>query len=168
MEDFADASTIFGLINAQEGISPVEKLLNAFEAHESKEESSIEFYKKTVAHMPNAATRFLMQLIISDEEKHRAVLHAMVSTLKGSLTWTKPAGSLEGATDLASVNDKLLEKTEEFIRLEKDGIKEYKTLIKESSGYYHGLFKLLLDAMIRDSEKHVEILEYLKENLKRT
>jgi hypothetical protein len=92
----------------------------------------------------------------------------MVSTLKGSLTWTKPAGSLEGATDLASVNDKLLEKTEEFIRLEKDGIKEYKTLIKESSGYYHGLFKLLLDAMIRDSEKHVEILEYLKENLKRT
>jgi len=165
MEDFADATTIFGLMKSPEGISPVEKLLYAFEAHESKEESSIEFYKKTLAHMPNPATRFLMQLIISDEEKHRAVIHAMVSTLKGSLTWTKPADSLEGATDLASMNGKLREATEEFIRLEKEGIREYKTLIKESSGYYHGLFKILLDAMIRDSEKHVELLEYLKTNL---
>ena len=42
--------------------------------------------------MPNPMTRFLMQLIVSDEEKHRAVIHAMVATLKGSLTWTKPAG----------------------------------------------------------------------------
>lgn len=165
MEDFADATTIFGLMKSSEGISPVEKLLNAFEAHESKEESSIEFYKKALAHMPNPATRFLMQLIISDEEKHRAVVHAMVSTLKGSLTWTKPADSLEGATGLAGMDGKLRAATEEFIRLEKEGIREYKALIKESSGYYHGLFKILLDAMIRDSEKHVELLEYLKTNL---
>jgi len=165
MEDFADATNIFGLTKSPEGISPVEKLLNAFEAHEAKEERSLEFYKKTLAHMPNPATRFLMQLIISDEEKHRAVMHAMVSTLKGSLTWTKPADSLEGGTDLAGMNGRLRQATEEFIQLEKDGIKEYKALIKESSGYYHGLFKTLLDAMIRDSEKHVELLEFLKDNL---
>jgi len=168
MEDFADASTIFGIINPPAGISPVEKLLNAFETHESKEESSIEFYKKTLAHMPNPATRFIMQLIISDEEKHRAVVHAMVATLKGSLTWTKPADSLEGAADATSMNGKLRAATEDFIRLEKEGIREYKALIKESSGYYHGLFKILLDAMIRDSEKHVELLEYLKQNLQTT
>ena len=116
--------------------------------------------------MPNAVTRFLMQLIISDEEKHRAVIHAMVSTLRGSLTWSKPAGSLEGVGDLATINGKLRDVTEEFIRLEKDGIKDYRALIKESSGYYHGLFKILLDAMIRDSEKHVELLEFLREGLK--
>jgi hypothetical protein len=92
----------------------------------------------------------------------------MVSTLKGSLTWTKPPDSLEGAGDLASVNDKLREVTEELMRLEKDGIREYKTLVKESSGYYHGLFKVLLDSMIRDSEKHVELLEFLNENLRNT
>jgi len=115
--------------------------------------------------MPNPATRFLMQLIISDEEKHRAVIHAMVATLRGSLTWTKPVGFLEGS-DLAGVNGRLREKTEEFIRLEKEGITEYKTLAKESSGYYHGLFKILLDSMIRDSEKHVELLKFLKESTK--
>jgi len=157
-----------GLANTPEGISPVEKLLNAFEAHESKEEQSLEFYRDTLAQLPNPMTRFVMQLIISDEEKHRAVVHAMVSTLKGSLTWTQPADSLEGASDPVSLSAKLGEATQEFIRLEKEGIREYKALIKESSSYYHGLFKILLDAMIRDSEKHVELLEFLRENLKQT
>jgi hypothetical protein len=58
--------------------------------------------------------------------------------------------------------------TEEFIKLEKEGIQESKRLVKESSGYYHGVFKVLLDSMIRDSEKHIELLEFLKENLKET
>lgn len=166
MEDFADVNAIFGLMATDEGISPVEKLLNEFEAHEAKEDRALEFYKKTIAHMPSPLTRFLMQLIVSDEEKHRAVIHAMVSTLRGSLAWTKPADSLEGASDLASMNGKLREATEELLRLEADGIREYKALVKESSGYYHGLFKVLLDSMIRDSEKHIELLEFLTKHLK--
>jgi hypothetical protein len=68
MEEFVDVNMMFDLMRTPEGISPVEKLLNEFEAHEAKE----------------------------------------------------------------------------------DGIREYRTLAKESSGYYHGLFKILLDAMIRD------------------
>jgi hypothetical protein len=166
MEDFAEVNVMFDLTKAPEGMSPVEKLLNEFEAHEAREAWSIEYYKKTLGRMPNSATRFLMQLIISDEEKHRAVIHAMVATLKGSLTWTKPADSLEGAGDLTNVRGELSEVTDELIRLEKSGIRDYKLLSKEGSGYYHGLFRILLDSMIRDSEKHVELLEFLKENLK--
>ncbi|SRR5712692_5111734 len=147
-------------------ISPVERLLNDFEAHEAKEEKSIEGYKKLLSELPNPVTRFLLQLIISDEEKHRAVLNAMIATLKGSLTWARPEVGLEGAVDLATANGQLRASTEEFIELEKEGIKECKTLIKESSGYYHGVFKILLEAMIRDSENHIELLEFLKENLK--
>jgi rubrerythrin len=168
MEEFADASTIFGLMKTPEGISPVEKLLNEFEAHENKEEKALEIYRKMLGDMPNPLTRFLLQLIVSDEEKHRAVMHAMVATLKGSLTWTKPPGSLEGAGELAAMNGRLRGVTDDFIRLETDGIKEYRSLAKESSGYYHGLFKILLDSMIRDSQKHVELLEFLKESLPKT
>ena len=69
------------------------------------------------------------------------------------MTVTEMRGKLSGVTD-------------ELIRLEKMGIRDYKLLSKEGSGYYHGLFKILLDSMIRDSEKHVELLEFLKENLK--
>jgi rubrerythrin len=166
MEDFADVNWMLGLTKTPEGISPIERLLNEFEAHEAKEEKSLEYYRKALGEMPNPLTRFLMQMIISDEEKHRAVVHAMVATLKGSLNWSRPAGSLEAPGDAATRNGKLREATEAFIELEKDGIREYKTLVKESSRYYNGLFKILLDSMIRDSEKHVELLEFLKESIK--
>jgi hypothetical protein len=69
--------------------------------------------------MPNPVTRFLLHLIISDEEKHRAVLNAMIATLRGSLTWTRPEGSLQGVGDLATTNGRLRANTEEFIELEK-------------------------------------------------
>jgi rubrerythrin len=169
MEEISDMAALFATKVNPTGspeISPVERLLNEFEAHEAKEEKSLEQYRKLLGKMPNPVTRFLLQLIISDEEKHRAVIHAMISTLRGSLTWTKPEGSLEGPADLAETNGQLRFITDAFIELEKEGIRECKTLVKDSSGYYHGVFKILLDSMIRDSEKHIELLEFLKEHLK--
>jgi bacterioferritin (cytochrome b1) len=168
MEDIPEMAALFNTTAKIGGseISPVERLLNEFEAHEAKEEKSLAEYRKFLGGLPNPVTRFLLQLIISDEEKHRAVIHAMIATLKGSLTWTKPEGSLEGVAELAAANSQLRVSTEEFIELEKEGIQECKTLVKESSGYYHGVFKILLDSMIKDSEKHIELLEFLKENLK--
>jgi hypothetical protein len=168
MEEISDMAALFGAKTNPTGstdISPVERLLNEFEAHEVKEEESLEQYRKLLGGMPNPVTRFLLQLIISDEEKHRAVIHAMVATLKGSLQWNKAEGSLEGGADFAETKGQLRLSTEAFIELEKQGIRECKALVKESAGYYHGLFKILLDSMIRDSEKHVELLEFLKENL---
>src|SRR4249919_1067597 len=141
MEEIPEVAALFGIKADLGGISPIERLLNEFEAHEMKEQKSLEQYKELMGDLPNPVTRFLLQLIISDEEKHRAVIHAMVATLKGSLTWTKPEGSLEGAADLSTTNGRLRVSTEEFIELEKEGIQECKKLVKESSGYYHGVFK---------------------------
>ena len=163
MEEIVDMNALFDVKKPGDEISSVERLLNEFEAHEAKEEQSLEQYRKIVESLPSPLTRFLLQLIVSDEEKHRAVIHAMAATLRGSLTWTKPEGSLEGSADPAVTDGRLRDITEEFIRVEKEGIKEYKTLARQSIGYYHGLFKILIDSMIRDSEKHVELLEYLKE-----
>jgi bacterioferritin (cytochrome b1) len=167
MEEISDMATLFGIgPNAPGEIAPIERLLNEFETHEAKEEKSVEEYRKFLGELPSPLTRFLLQLIISDEEKHRAVVHAMVATLKGSLLWSKPEGSLEGTGDPDSSTGKLRSITEEFIRLEREGVREYKTLLKESAGYYHGLFKILLDSMIRDSEKHIELLKFLRKTLK--
>jgi len=166
MEEMADVNVMYDLLKSGNEISAIERLLNEFEAHESKEEKALEQYKAVVGEIKNPVNRLVLQLIVSDEEKHRAVVHAMVSTLKGSLTWTKPAASLEGDPDSDAANRKLLVVTDEFIKLEREGIKEYKGLLKASEDYYHGLFKILISAMIRDSEKHAELLEFLRERLK--
>jgi bacterioferritin (cytochrome b1) len=166
MEEMADVNVMYDLLKGGDEISAIEKLLKEFEAHERKEEKSLEHYKSALGDIKNPVNRFVLQLVVSDEEKHRAVVHAMAATLKGSLNWTKPAGSLEGDRDSAAANRKLLAITDEFIKLEREGIKEYKSLLKATEDYYHGLFKILISAMIRDSEKHVELLEFLRERLK--
>ena len=147
-------------------ISAVERLMNEFEAHEDGEKQLLHRYKETAEKSNNPLIRFLLRLIISDEEKHHAVTHAMVSTLRGDLTWTKPEEAIRGLYELGEGKEELLKLTEDFIEVEKEGIEEYKKLIKTSKGYYRGLFVLLLQSMIRDSEKHVEILEFLQQRLK--
>lgn len=149
-----------------QAISAVERLMNEFSSHESQEAHFTKRYKEVVEKSQNPLVKFLLQLIITDEEKHHAVIHAMVSTLKGGLNWTRPEDAIRGFYELGAEKDELLKLTEEFAALEKKGIKEYKELIKASKGYYRGLFALLLGSMIHDSEKHAEILEFLVEKLK--
>jgi rubrerythrin len=166
VEEFSDIAGVFDMAKGDDERSQAERLLNELEAHEGKEEQSIENYRKVLADVRNPVTRFVMQMVLSDEEKHRAVIHSMVSTLKGSLTWTKPAGTLEGGADEAAINRELLAVTDQFIELEKSGIREYKVLLKDTVDYYQGLFEILLNSMIRDSEKHVELLEFIRERIK--
>jgi rubrerythrin len=147
-------------------ISEVEKLANEFEAHEGQEGSFLKQYKELVGQTDNRMVKFLLQMIISDEEKHHAITHAMLSTLKGDLNWTSPTDAIRGLYDLKNEKEKLLALTENFIRVEKTGINEYKQLIKECKGYYRDLFGLLFRSMIHDSEKHVEVLEFLRDRLK--
>ena len=90
----------------------------------------------------------------------------MTSTLKGALTWTRFENAIEGLYNLGQQKDEILNVTEEFIRAERKEIVEYRTLMRASKKYYQGLFALFLAAMIHDSEKHIEILEFLRQKLK--
>jgi rubrerythrin len=172
--DYRVAIASAGMLSKQElgspespEISEVERLMNEFEAHENGEREFVQAYREIAEKTKNPLIRFLLRLIISDEEKHHAVTHAMASTLKGDLTWTKPEAAIRGLADLRQEQGELLKLTEDFIELEKKGMKEYKKLIKASEGYYGGLFVLLLKSMIHDSEKHVEILEFLRRRLRK-
>lgn len=107
-------------------------------------------------------------MIIADEEKHHATMHAMASSLRGSLNWTKPEDVVPTLSELGEEKGELVNLTTDFIKAEKEAIKESKKLMKSTKGYYQGLFDLLVKTMIHDSEKHVEILEFLRQKLKTT
>jgi rubrerythrin len=147
-------------------ISAVEQLMNEFEVYEEQEGEFVQQYKEIAGRSKNPLIKFLPDLIISDEEKHRAAIHAIVSTLKGDLTWTKQEDSFRGFGELDKEGESkdLLRLTSDFIRHEKEGIREYRRLLKSSEGYYFGVFVLLLHSIICDSEKHVERLEFLWRN----
>ena len=151
----------------QQGVSETEKVMNEFEAHERTEGQYTQRYKEIAGKTKSPLVKFLLGLIITDEERHHAVTHAMAANLEESLRWTKIEGAMPGIEDLAEADKELVQITEEFIRVEKEGIDTYKDLVKATKGYHAGLFTLLLKSMIHDSEKHIDILEFLHANLKR-
>jgi bacterioferritin (cytochrome b1) len=146
--------------------SPVERLMKEFESHEAHETAFLRRYREMLETTQNPLVKFLVELIVADEEKHHVVLHAMTSTLEGSLTWTHLQNAIEGLYNLGKEKDEILKLTEDFLRVEKKEIGEYRKLMRATKRYYQGLFALFLAAMIHDSEKHVEILEFLRQKLK--
>jgi len=165
VEFFVTQPEFLGEPNPQ-NLTEVERLLKEFENHEAQEGEFLQQYKDICGRVENPIIKFLLQLIIADEEKHHAITHAMASTLKGDLNWTRPKDALRGLYSLGAEKDALLKVTEEFIGAEKKGIQECKKLTKESRKYYHGLFELLLACAVEDSQKHVAILEFLRKRLK--
>jgi rubrerythrin len=62
-------------VEKPEEISACERLLNEFEAHEAGEGEFVKRYKEIAEKSKNSAVKFLLQLIITDEEKHNVVTH---------------------------------------------------------------------------------------------
>ena len=169
MQGLPEALEMEMILNAekQPDISETEQVMNEFEAHERSEGQYTQRYKEIAQQCKSPLVKFLLGLIISDEERHHAVTRAMAANLEESLRWTKIEGALPGIEDLSPADSELTQITEEFIRVEKHGIDAYKDLMKATKGYHAGLFALLLKSMIHDSEKHIDILEFLRANLKR-
>jgi hypothetical protein len=124
----ATAHGVTGVTPKESKISPVEALLNQFEAHEREERIFIEGYRSIVDGHPNPMIKFLLGLIIADEEKHHGVVHAMASSLRSDLNWSDSATTLHNLGEISAEEKReLLRLTGEFIAAEKQGIKETKT-----------------------------------------
>jgi rubrerythrin len=153
--------------------SAAERLIAEFQWHEVQEESSLQRYRELAKTSPNALIRFLLRLILTDEERHQAVIRLIVSSLRKELSprsqiaTAQPDETVQGLYELESEGEDLLKITEDFLRMEREGIREHKKLLRASRRHHQGLFSLLCKAMIYDSKKHVEILEFLRAKLKK-
>lgn len=151
-----------------EGPPKVERLLRHFEDHEYKERKTLEEYRGAIEKAQNPMVRFLLDLIRLDEEKHHEVINTMLSTLEKHVLWRHSPAALDVFQDVGAERAELLALVQKFIRLEREGIKEYEGLLSDTKGYYEGLFPLLIRALIKDSEKHLMFLEFLQKYIRTT
>lgn len=146
--------------------SSVQRLMNEFQSHAAHEERWLSSYRELAKETIDPQIRFLLGLIVADEERHHDLIARMVSKLKNESTWTRSAGIAPRASESGEKAKRLLASVENFLDAERKGIKEYERLKKESRGLHRDLFALLYTTMIHDSQKHMEILNFLRAKLK--
>ncbi len=144
----------------------VQRLMTAFKIHQSDEKRWLEIYKSVAERSDDPLIRFLLHLIIVDEERHHETIGSMITGLKDDLATTGsgkpvPWRSMPGARIKA-----LIQTLERFREIERQGIKVYKRLLKLSESFQQDLFALVCRTMIHDSLKHIGILDFLSAKLR--
>ena len=148
-------------------VSVFEQLLKQFVAHEQHEQEFVKEYGRIVKELDNPLVKFLLQLIISDEEKHHALVRSIASGLRKDLEWLREGTDMPKLGPVSQEQRaELLSLTAELIDAEEATIRQFRDLMKQSQGYRKGLPDLLIKTIIHDSEKHLMILEYVDERLR--
>lgn len=148
-------------------VSVFERMLEQFAAHEQHEQAFVTEYGKIVKGLDNPLVRFLLELIIADEEKHHTLVRSIASGLRKDLEWLRDGADMPKLGSMSQEQrDELLSLTGELIKAEEETIGQFKALMKQSEGYRKGLPTLLIKTIIHDSEKHLMILDYIDERLR--
>jgi len=137
-------------------------IAHAFSAHVREELGILEAYEALAERTDDEGTRFLLGLILDDEHRHHELFERLARAARAESN-TVPAPPAPGAIDRAE----LLEQTARFIDIERDDREELVKLRRELKPLAdQTIWRLLVELMILDTEKHVKVLEYLNATLK--
>ena len=143
----------------------VEQLLDQLEAHEESERELLTDYRYAARFGPDPGVRFLMELILEDEDRHHRLTEAMVRDVKSSVLWLSAEPPLPSVGVNLEDNANVLSQTERFLGVEEESTAQLKALKKELKGLHDGLLELIVDGMEIDTHKHIDILKYIQKQL---
>lgn len=147
--------------------SPIEQLFAQLEAHERDEEETLNDYASAAATAPDAGFRYLMGLVLEDEERHQRLTKDMATELKKSLLWLRGNEPLPAIKPTRQNRAALLRQTERFLAIEEEGERQLARLRHDVKELHAGLLELITDMMRADTQKHIHILKYIKKQLVR-
>jgi rubrerythrin len=138
------------------------RISHEFQLHVREELHFLEQYQDVVDRLDDDAARFLFKMILDDEHRHHELFDDMTRAVlrEGEELPGIPKFDAEQAREL-------LEPTERFLAAERDDHKKLHQLARELRPVANEtLWPLLVELMEIDTEKHVRILEYLRERLR--
>jgi rubrerythrin len=145
--------------------SSVQRLMNEIQSQTIQEERWLSRYREIAGESTDPLIRFLLGLIVADEERHHELTSRMISKLKDELSSSRLAARPRGEGENREKADSLLRSLGIFIEAERSAIQEYEKLKQDSAGLARDVFTLLYTTMIHDSQKHVGVLEFLRDRL---
>jgi CheY-like chemotaxis protein len=130
--------------------------------HASSEADLIASYRE-LADAPTTpeAARYLLRLVVEDEERHHRVMHEIASAVGEGVAWTTDGKSVPNMWG-AQTDPALEEVTKRFLAAERADRKELRALRKELKPYREEtLWSLLVELMERDTDKHILLLTFI-------
>ena len=147
------------------------ELIEMLRTHGQREGSALSSYQRLAEQSDDEGLRYLVRLIMADETRHHQQIADMLDDELHPFRWyddnppTVPTIKVRDDPALRAETDRLL-------AFEKEDMKELRRLRKElqwSHGNPHGdpLLPLLVDLMLHDTAKHIDILKFIRARTRR-
>jgi hypothetical protein len=137
-----------------------ESLAATFERHATEEGKILAQYGALAETLGDSPARFLIKLILTEEELHHELLRATAKWLR------EHSAEAESPVPPGGGADELLRRTEQLQRHETDTIEACRRLRADLSGTGGELLASVLDVMAMDSEKHHRLLTTVRKMIK--
>ncbi|HVC15088.1 MAG TPA: hypothetical protein VND62_09545 [Acidimicrobiales bacterium] len=139
----------------------VHALYDMVSTHADRENAVLDAYQRLVEKSEDEGLRYLVRLIMDDETRHHQQASEMLNELHSFVN------DLDVQPRLPSLgarhDDALREQTDRLLAIEKEDAKELQRLRKELRGNGgYALFSLLVNLMVHDTAKHIEILKFIR------
>ncbi|MBV1892676.1 MAG: hypothetical protein KUG57_01440 [Ilumatobacteraceae bacterium] len=143
------------------------KLFEHLTHHAALEGEILAEYVSTAENTESKAMAYLVNLLVEDERRHHRYFHDLALSLKTDAELSSEDPVVPRLDFRKADSEELLAVTERLLQHEKDDAAELKDLRKEIRDLEDTtLWGLLVDIMIRDTEKHMEILKFVVHHAK--
>jgi len=144
----------------QTGASVEEReLVEMLTRHGKEEGALLERYQRFVEEGPTPAGRYLVQLILEDERKHHRLLAELANTIAWGLGANSPVEATPDVYPKSKPDPAFIEETQALIKAEERDRVEMRRMRKRMKAYEDTtLWPLIIDILLLDTEKHIEIL----------
>lgn len=137
--------------------------------HMDTERDVLTRYGELANDIPDERLRYLIHLILDDEVRHHRVFAEMVNWLRAS-TEFRPLQGPRVPSDVVRLEGEglreLRARTSELLAFEREDLDELKDLRREVTRVEDtAWWAALVDTMEHDTRKHIQLLEYIEQQL---
>lgn len=150
-----------------ESVSWAEAMLERLKSHVENEGTILDSYWKLIETRPEDYVKYLLRLVVDDEQRHHQIFQEMANSLASGISWKKvgPRTPMLTRSDEDS-RTQLEQAVDHMIMAERSDEQELKRLLKDVGQFHGTLFGLLLRTMQMDTKKHLLILSFVRDALR--
>jgi ferritin-like protein len=144
-----------------------QELYDNLAAHVEGEREILGEYERLVEEGDDSFFTYLAQIILADEVRHHQLFNDLAATVKAFAEFRTDDERVPPIPHRVPNAPAIAEQTKRFLAIERQDLKELKSLSKRLSTVKDTtIWDLVVQLMTMDTEKHIRILEFIGEHVR--